>query len=212
MGAGGGVAGLFIFVIANAAAMPRTAMIPPTTTPFEPFFGASAAALPPTATLPFAVVIDTTAAPAFAFSLSSSSKMPSDAGFAFSAAAFCSAVAVDLIAFKFTTPESSLPASTGRAGALDEAAGSGVVVDGGTLARLVDTEAGLDDDAGAGLVDAPAWLARAAISFSEPRFRSEDRAGCALLAASLGGIDSVLGAVGSDSWDMFLSPAEALDA
>src|SRR6185369_11166484 len=44
IGVGGGAAGLFIFVIANAAARPRTAMIPPITAPFDdPFFGASAA-------------------------------------------------------------------------------------------------------------------------------------------------------------------------
>jgi len=92
----------------------------------------------------------------------------------------------------------------GALAALDTGSGDAVA-----LARTEGV--GVAVDAGPGL-DAPAWLARAAISFREPRLRSEDRAGDTVLGATLAGIGSGFGAVGSDSWDIFFSPAEANDA
>ena len=84
----------------------------------------------------------------------SSSKSPAWPGLAFSAAATCCAVTEERTTSRLITPESSLPASTGRR------LGAGEGRDGAT-------------DGGAGVLRrAPDWLARAAISFKLVRLRS----------------------------------------
>jgi hypothetical protein len=62
--------------------------------------------------------------------------------------------------------------------------------------------------------ETPAWLARAAISLSEPRFLSVDLGGDTVLGAALSGDVSGLGdeALWSDSWDILISPAETICA
>jgi hypothetical protein len=213
-----GASVLFIFMTANPAASPMIAITAPAIRPPDPFFSAGAAAAVAAALDFDAAVIGTTfalaglaaaAAATAAGFFSSSSKSPSVAGFAFSAAAFCSAVAAALIVFRFTTPESSSPASGGLDGLteLNEEAGGG-----GVEAKLFVRLSGADGGPPPGRDAAPDWLARAAISFSEPRLRSDDRAGAAVLGAALIGLDSVLGALWSDSWDIFFSPAETIGA
>jgi hypothetical protein len=120
-GAGGGASGLFICTTANAAARPSIAITPPAMRPPDPFF--FSVLEPETEAAGFAdAVIGTTfeLAAAAAAAGFSSSKSPVDAGCAFSAAAFCSAVAAELIELRLTIPESSRPASEAEGEGLAE--------------------------------------------------------------------------------------------